>query len=337
MNRLKMIVIVMFAASTSSFRATADDMDGEWISISRIRAGEQLLTPPTHALIKDGKFNTIRDGKLSELGRISVSPPGSPQHYNVQMTGDGELAGKSFHGIFSISADTMLTCVNPDPGGDRPKLFGSTAKNGSLMIIWMRKPTLAKLQKLTKPLDNQQLAARFSEQGLKLYKEGELQKSLYAFGEGLKASTTFAPLYYNRGLVWNKLKKQEKAIADFKSFIQLSPRDHDGYIKLGRAFRTQKKWKESEEVFSEGLEKCPRHKEASGASDSSASHANVLRRSVTVGHTHLLWNRAEMFAESKQFEKALKDYDGYLKTVPNDKDAMAARQRILNRLNGSKK
>jgi len=124
----------------------AGEMDGEWITVSRIRGGEQQLGTPSEAVIKDGKFNTVREGKLSELGDIKETPDENPAQYNVDMKGDVEDGGKSFHGIFSISGDTMFTCVNPNPNGKRPTEFKSTKENGSILIVWIRKSVAAKIE-----------------------------------------------------------------------------------------------------------------------------------------------------------------------------------------------
>lgn len=147
MTRLNFVLLGIIAVSLCTY-ANANEMDGEWISVSRISAGQQQITTPTHAVIKDGKFNTVRDGKLSELGKITETTTETPKQYNVDMTGEVELSGKTFHGIFSVSGDTMFTCVNPKPSGERPVSFTSTKENGNVMIVWIRKDTLAKLQGL---------------------------------------------------------------------------------------------------------------------------------------------------------------------------------------------
>ena len=143
---LQYVTVLALGLAASSY-AYGSEMDGEWVSISRISAGEQQLTTPTRAVIKDGKFSTVRDGKLSELGNIRETRSEIPNGYDVEMTGEVELSGKSFHGIYSISGDTMLTCVNPKPSGKRPKFFSSTKENGHVMIVWMRKSAFAKVKK----------------------------------------------------------------------------------------------------------------------------------------------------------------------------------------------
>lgn len=148
MNRLNLTIFGVLAVTICNY-TNANEMDGEWISVSRISAGEQQITTPTHAVIKDGKFNTVRDGELSELGKITETLTATPKQYNVDMTDEVELSGKSFSGIFAVSGDTMFTCVNPEPDGERPTVFSSTKKNGNVMIVWIRKDTLAKLQALT--------------------------------------------------------------------------------------------------------------------------------------------------------------------------------------------
>lgn len=133
-------MFVLFLSST----LCSGEMDGEWVSVARVRGGEQQIGSPTHAVIKDGKFNTVRDGKLSEVGNIREVARSTPHQYDVEMTGDVEDSGKSFHGIFSVSGDTMFTCVNPTPGATRPADFTSTKKNGNILIVWIREHGVSK-------------------------------------------------------------------------------------------------------------------------------------------------------------------------------------------------
>ncbi len=117
----------------------AGQMDGEWISVSRVRAGVQQRGEASHAVIRDGKFSTKRDGKLSEQGVISETPGSRPRQYTIEMDSGVEDAGKTFRGIYSISGDTMLTCVNLEPGRDHPEDFSSTHDSGTILIVWARK------------------------------------------------------------------------------------------------------------------------------------------------------------------------------------------------------
>lgn len=136
-------IVFLFATGTI---LNAGEMDGEWVTVARVRGGEQLLGTPSGAVIKDGKFNTVREGELSEVGDIKEIIGPSPSQYNVKMTGDVEDSGKSFQGIFTVSGDTMFTCVNPTPNGERPRGFYSSKANGNILIVWIRKSTVAKME-----------------------------------------------------------------------------------------------------------------------------------------------------------------------------------------------
>lgn len=140
-NAIMLILHCGFSIMFFSLMASnvfAGQMDGEWYSISRVRGGEQQSGAPTHAVIKDGKFNTMRDGKIVELGKIVENTETNPSRYSVEMTGEVEDAGKTFHGIFSMSGDTMLTCVNPSPDGLPPKEFKSSKDNATIFVVWQR-------------------------------------------------------------------------------------------------------------------------------------------------------------------------------------------------------
>ncbi len=109
----------------------AGEMDGEWLSIARVRAGAEQPGAATKAVIAAGVFRTERDGTVQEQGIITESAGSDPHRYTVEMKGDVQDAGKTFHGIFRVAGDTMITCANPAPGGAHPTGFASTKDNGA--------------------------------------------------------------------------------------------------------------------------------------------------------------------------------------------------------------
>lgn len=143
MTRSCIYVAIALIAVLSTEYLHGGEMDGEWVSIARIRSGSQQFGEPTTASIKDGKFHTLRDGKLSELRKLSEETDVTPTQYKVKMTGDVKDSGTSFNGIVSISGDTMFTCVHPIPDAKRPTAFTSTKDNGNILIVWMRKKALS--------------------------------------------------------------------------------------------------------------------------------------------------------------------------------------------------
>lgn len=140
----RFLFAITFVLLINSF-ILAQEMNGEWVSISRIRGGEQQYGSATEAVIKDGKFNTVREGETRELGNISEDTKNTPNQYSVEMTGSVPDSGKSFNGIFMVSADTMVTCVNPVADGQRPAEFKSTKENGNILVVWMRKSAAEKM------------------------------------------------------------------------------------------------------------------------------------------------------------------------------------------------
>ena len=148
MKTLKLSIVL--AMSFATITLYAGEMDGEWVTVSKIRGGSQEIRSPAIVVIKKGKIKTVRinTGRVTELGNISELTSKSPNQYNIDMSGGDDLSGKSFHGIFSISGDTLFTCVNPEPSGERPTEFKSTKENGNLLVIWIRKSVLAKLNEL---------------------------------------------------------------------------------------------------------------------------------------------------------------------------------------------
>lgn len=135
LNFIQSTWITLFLASVS----LAGQMDGEWVSISSVRAGVQQAGASIQTVIKDGKINTVRDGKHEEEGIIHEALKSRPHRYILEMKGDDQDADKKFLGIFTVSGDTMLTCVNIDPGGEHPVEFKSSEADGRILTVWQRK------------------------------------------------------------------------------------------------------------------------------------------------------------------------------------------------------
>lgn len=121
------------------------EMDGEWVSLARVRGGDVQAGEPSYAVILDGKFSTKHEGVLTGVGDLKEVAETSPSHYSIHVTGDGEDKGKSFHGIFAVSGDLMITCANPTPEGGPPTKFVSTKENQNILVVWIRKSAASSL------------------------------------------------------------------------------------------------------------------------------------------------------------------------------------------------
>lgn len=147
MKTLKLSIILLVFLSTITLYG--GKMEGEWITVYQIRGGIQEVKNPVTVIIKNGEFKTTNTatGKLSEIGNISEIISASSNQYDIEMTEGDNWNGEYFHGIFSISADTLFTCVNPKASGERPIEFKSTKDNGNLLVKWVRKSVSLKIKK----------------------------------------------------------------------------------------------------------------------------------------------------------------------------------------------
>ena len=169
MIRLLSIFLATSAVFLSARYSDAGNMDGEWVSVTRIRAGAQQLGVATNAQIRDGKFSTIQNGKISEAGKMTEVTDGAIPGYSLIMSEEVASVGKSFNGIYSVSGDTMFTCVSPVPDAKRPTAFTSTKENGHILIVWMRKAAVAKLAPAT--------VAASKDEPIRMDVEGRLESS----------------------------------------------------------------------------------------------------------------------------------------------------------------
>ena len=141
-------------------------MDGEWVAIAQIRGGKQIYDRPAECMIREGTFYTVRSGITTELGKITEVDETSPNQYDVEMTVGEEHKTETFAGIFAISGDTMFTCVNPQPGGERPTQFQSTESDGSILTVWVRKSEVPKIVLTTEESDEKTTASQEAAKGV---------------------------------------------------------------------------------------------------------------------------------------------------------------------------
>lgn len=137
MRTILTLVLVILGGAASA----ASPMDGKWELVSLNRNGEEVeLKSKTVVSIKDGKFQTVKDGKIDgDIGTIDVvsskreevriGDEDLPLIYND--TGEYDVVltdGNHHYGLYEVTTFlllgdpdiTMTTCVNNVPDGERP-------------------------------------------------------------------------------------------------------------------------------------------------------------------------------------------------------------------------
>ncbi|KAG8200355.1 hypothetical protein JTE90_028537 [Oedothorax gibbosus] len=72
---------------------------------------------------------------------------------------------------------------------------------------------------------NTHLVQAYNSMGLILYKKVEFNKAISFYNKAIKASPTFGPSYYNRGLIYYRLGSFETAKQDIENAVRLEPKN----------------------------------------------------------------------------------------------------------------
>jgi len=86
---------------------------------------------------------------------------------------------------------------------------------------------------------------------------GDYDKALGYFKEALKIKPTYAPAYYDIGLICQTKKMTKEAQSYYETAVRLSPEHYPSYINLGGLLAGQGKLDEAIRVCREGLSFCP--------------------------------------------------------------------------------
>jgi len=86
--------------------------------------------------------------------------------------------------------------------------------------------------KLTE-IERETLAFQKNKEGVHLAKQGNFQEALKRFNEAIEIKSDYSWSYYNRGLIYYKIKKYQQAITDYNKAIDLDPNYDGNYLNRG--------------------------------------------------------------------------------------------------------
>ncbi|WP_406698679.1 TIGR03067 domain-containing protein [Singulisphaera sp. Ch08] len=135
---LSILVLSPQEISAEDSKSGPNELKGSWKLKSMHRNGDKLEDKPLVVTFDDCKFETRSNGKSVESGTIEIDIRTKARNYDVTITGDFKEKGNTYHGIYKIAGDTLQTCVNINPGKDRPREFVTTPGSGHQLIIWER-------------------------------------------------------------------------------------------------------------------------------------------------------------------------------------------------------
>ncbi len=135
--------------------------------------------------------------------------------------------------------------------------------------------------------------------GLKDY-----EKAVEYFSFYLLKETTYADVYYLRGLAYMQLKEEEKALADWDKAIELLPTYAEPFLEKGKYYQREKEMDKATRVFTQGL-----------AFESSFK-------------AEFYFLRGQCHAAKESYTKALEDYTMALSTKPDEIEWLVSRAEV---------
>jgi proline iminopeptidase len=124
--------------TVNAFLATVD-LAGDWIAVSAVINGKPL----TEDRVKELKLAITNKSYKTRLGKqvlfegiYKIDETSKPRHIDITAP-EGEQAGKTSKGIYSLEGDTFKLCYT-EPDKDRPKDFDSQPGSGATLVVWKR-------------------------------------------------------------------------------------------------------------------------------------------------------------------------------------------------------
>jgi len=106
------------------------------------------------------------------------------------------------------------------------------------------------------PEDTKKIAEDLKNKGNSEFKSGDFNAAIQSYTEAIELYQN-AVYYCNRAIAYNKLNKQEEAIADYKKCIEIDPKYVKAYDRLGYTYLNLNNLHEAIEIFQKGLEVDP--------------------------------------------------------------------------------
>ena len=133
-------LILLAACATTHHRGgKMNPLAGTWTGVSAIYDGRAFPDATVHQLrltLTADRYKTEKGNEVLFDSTYTADPSKSPKEINMIGT-EGDLAGKTAEGIYSLEGDTLRIC-HTMPGKPRPTSFDSPTGSGIYLVVWKR-------------------------------------------------------------------------------------------------------------------------------------------------------------------------------------------------------
>jgi len=175
------------------------------------------------------------------------------------------------------------------------------------------------------------VADYYFKRGVAYQYKNEHDKAIADFTEAIKLAPKEAWYFVWRGSSHKSKKSYDQAIADCNQAIQLNPNEAEAYIIRGIAYYQKEDYDQAIADFSKTIRLNPNHADAyhfrgnaynfgKGDYDRAiADYSKAIRLNPNYAFAYCL--RGLMYKYTKNYAKAIADFEAYLRFDPNDSDA----------------
>ncbi|QDT63494.1 TPR repeat-containing protein YrrB [Calycomorphotria hydatis] len=205
------------------------------------------------------------------------------------------------------------------------------------------KEALPHLQTALKINPSTPKAKTFLNLGNLYQKANQLDKAAGNFRKAIEADPQYSEAYNNLGIVLGRLGQHEEAAEHFQKAVKLNPLNAEAVVSLGNTYLIAGKRGEAMQTYRRALQIKP---------DSADAHCNLGvalakdERSLTQAEQHYVaaiklnplhinarFNYAKLLVRTKRYQEAIRELQTILKINPNDAEARATLQRLVDALN----
>ncbi|BBM82210.1 serine/threonine-protein kinase [Candidatus Uabimicrobium amorphum] len=156
---------------------------------------------------------------------------------------------------------------------------------------------------------------------------GNLQQSLEYYNEQVANATSDPIVYYNRGRIFEELKKYKQAMADYDTALQLSPKYVDVYHAKATIYDIWQKYESALREYRKIMVINPDYMPAYFNSASTYEKlGNISQAFVNYNkalqlapdHSQIYYQRGNLYSKCKNYKLALVDYSNAVRTGPDN-------------------
>ncbi|MEW6455196.1 MAG: tetratricopeptide repeat protein [Acidobacteriota bacterium] len=169
------------------------------------------------------------------------------------------------------------------------------------------------------------------------FQKGDYEKAVNEYREALKEDPNEPIYYYNLGISYRKMNKNDEAIEAFKKMIEIQPQSFSGLKNLGELYGLKKDFEEASKYFKKAVEISPNDPEAyynlGACLMNNADYKGALeafKKSIEVQSDYgaSYYQLGLLYVNQSMMEEAIKAFEKFIQLSPDDPNVPTAKQML---------